>query len=78
MTEQVIELSLPNGAVALARVMQADLGGAEKTAADLRFDFKEVTSTLEGLTEGLKDALAKAAPDRVTVVLGLELAVKNG
>ena len=38
----------------------------------------DVTGTLEGLSTAIKSALAQAAPDKVTVVLGLELAVKSG
>ena len=78
MPDQVVEISLPNGSVALARVSRAGQTGAEKTAAVPRFDFEDVSRALEGLTQALKGALEKAAPDKVTVELGLELAVKSG
>ncbi|MFL5833916.1 MAG: CU044_2847 family protein [Solirubrobacterales bacterium] len=78
MAEGIIEVDLPNGAVALAQVARIDGDGAEKTAAVPRFDFEEVTKTLEGISDALKGALAKAAPDKVTVELGIELAVKSG
>lgn len=78
MQDQVIEISLSNGATALARVPSYEDGGATKVAAATKFDFDDVSRTLEGLTEAVKSALDKVAPDKVTVELGLELAVKNG
>jgi len=76
--EQIVELRLPNGSAALARVDQIG-GGAEKTGASVpSFDFKEIGATLEGLAQTLQGALAKAAPDKVKVELGLELTVKSG
>lgn len=78
MQEQVVEIALPNGSTALARVAAVDGLGATKTAAIPRFDFNEVGKTLEGLAETIWSALAKVSPDKVTVELGLELAAKNG
>jgi hypothetical protein len=76
-SDQIVEITLPNKAVALARV--ADLGvGATKVSALPKFEFQEVTEVLEGLADGLKAALQSAAPDKVTVTLGLDIAVKNG
>ncbi len=76
---KVIELELPNGEVALARVTDLGGGGAEKvTGGILKFDFDAVARTLEGLAESIKGAVEKAAPDRVVVELELELAMKNG
>lgn len=80
MDHRVVEVDLPNGTRALVRA--ADLEepgrGATKTSAISAFNFDEVAGTLEGLSLALKDALAKAAPDKVTIELGLELAVKSG
>ncbi len=78
MGDEVVEISLPNGSTALARVTVVDGVGATKTAAIPTFDFDDVGKTLEGLAETIWSALAKVAPDKVTVELGLELAAKNG
>jgi hypothetical protein len=75
---QVVEMTLPNGTTALGRVAIGEGAGAMKTSGVPKFDFDDVAKTLEGLAQSLKGALADAAPDRVTVELGLELAVKNG
>lgn len=73
----VVEVSLPNGAVALVQARQFDGGGATKTGFG-KLDFDGVTRTLEGITEAVRSAVAKAAPSKVSVELGLELAVKSG
>lgn len=80
MERRVVEVVLPNGARALVRVVDVEgvAPGATKTSALGEFDFKEVERTLEGLSEAVKSSLAKAAPERVTVELGLEFAVKSG
>jgi hypothetical protein len=72
----VVEVTLPNGAVALVEARQVG-GGATKTAFG-KLDFNGVTATLEGVTEAVRAAVAKAAPSRVSVELGIELAVKSG
>jgi len=74
---RIIEVALPNGATTLVRAIDVD-GGATKTNFGDKFDFAEVASTLEGLTDALRASLVRAAPDNVTVQLGLELAVKAG
>jgi hypothetical protein len=51
---------------------------ATKTGFKDKFDFDEVAGTLEGLSDSLKTALSKATPDKVTVELGIELALKAG
>lgn len=73
----VVEVKLPNGAVALVQARQVGGGGATKTALG-RLDFDGVAATLEGVTEAVRAAVAKAAPSRVSVELGIELAVKSG
>lgn len=77
MESKVVEVQLPNGAVALVQARQVDGGGATKTALG-RLDFAGVVATLEGVTEAIRGAVAKAAPSRVSVELGLELAVRSG
>jgi hypothetical protein len=52
--------------------------GATKTSAVPKFDFEEVGRTLEGVAEAVKASLARAKPDKVTIELGLKLAVKSG
>jgi hypothetical protein len=52
--------------------------GATKTAFGDKFDFRDVAATLEGLSGAIKSALEEAAPQKTTVELGIELAVKSG
>ena len=78
MADEVVEISLPNGSTALARVAAVDGVGATKATALDKLDFGDVGETLGGLAEGIKAALKKVAPDAVTVELAIELAVKNG
>jgi len=73
----VVEVGLPNGSVALVQARMVDGGGATKTALG-KLDFAAVAGTLEGVTEAIRGAVAKAAPSKVSVELGLELAVKSG
>lgn len=77
MDSKVVEVTLPNGAVALVQARQVDGGGATKTGFG-KLDFDGVSKTLEGVTEAVRSAVAKAAPSKVSVELGLELAVKSG
>jgi hypothetical protein len=78
METEIVEVQLPNGAIALMRAKRLDGDGAIKTAFGGSFDFADVAATLEGLADAIKAALAKAAPDDVTIELALELAVKSG
>lgn len=75
---RVVEVDLPNGATALVRAREFDGGGARKVGWEGRFDFKDVAQTLEGVTSALRSSLAKARPSKVTVELGVELAIKSG
>ena len=77
MENEIVEVVLPNGAVALVRARQVDGGAATKTAFG-KLDFGGVTKTLEGITDAVRTAVVKAAPSKVSVALGLELAVKSG
>lgn len=80
MERRVVEVRLPNGVQALVRAADVDgaAGGATKTSALSVFDFDEVSGTLEGVSLAVREALAKAAPEKVTLELGFELAVKSG
>jgi hypothetical protein len=75
---RIVEVALPNGATALVRAVDVEGIGATKTGFKDKFDFDNVAATLEGLSDSLKSSLAKAAPDKVTVELGIELALKSG
>jgi len=75
---RVVEVALPNGATGLMTVRQLDGGGADKVGWQDRFDFAGVGETLEGVADALKASMAKARPSKVTVELGVELAVKSG
>lgn len=78
MDTRIVEVELPNGTTALVRAVDVEGGGATKTSFRDTFDFEHVAGTLEGLSEAIRNALAKAAPDKTTVELGIELAVKSG
>lgn len=78
MGERVIEVELPNGAVALVRAAEIEGAGAEKVAWPDRFSFGDVTATLEGVAQAIRDAVERVKPDKVSVELGIELVVKSG
>jgi hypothetical protein len=77
MDSDVIEASLPNGAIVLVQARRVDGDGATKTRMG-RFDFQGVANALEGVADAIHGAVAKATPSKVSVELGLELAVKSG
>lgn len=78
MDTRVVEVTLPNKTIALVRAVDVEGVGASKTGFRDKFDFGDVASMLEGLSDGLRSALEKAAPGKVTVELAIELAVKSG
>lgn len=80
METRIVEVLLPNGATALVRATDLDGGGFGATKAGFadRFDFDDVVATLEAVSGAIRAGLAKAAPDKVTVELGIELTVKSG
>jgi hypothetical protein len=77
---RVVEVVLPNNAVALVQAADLDEGGqvAEKVGWRDVFDFEGVSGTLEGIAQAVRSGLEKVTPSRTTVELGIELAVKNG
>jgi hypothetical protein len=75
---RVVEVELPNGATTLVRAVEVEGIGATKTGLRDKFKFDEVAETLEGITDAIKATLDKVAPGRVTVELGIELALKSG
>lgn len=80
MAVRVVEVVLPNKAVALVRAVDLDEGGrvAEKVGWRDVFDFEGVSGTLEGIAQAVRSGLEKVTPTKTTVELGIELAVKNG
>jgi hypothetical protein len=77
MEDKIVEVVLPNGAIALVQARQVEGGGATKTGLG-KLNFDGVTKSLEGITDAVRAAVARAAPSKVSVELGLELAVKSG
>jgi hypothetical protein len=77
MDRSIVVVELPNGATALVQAADAG-GGAVKAGRAGKSDLSGVVGALEGISVAVKSALAKAAPDRVSVEFGLELAVKSG
>ncbi len=81
MTTRVVEVDLGDGVVALVRAVEVaddEVEVAEKVGWDDRFDFTDVTATLAGVANALRPAVAAAKPHKMTVELGLELALKSG
>jgi hypothetical protein len=78
---RIVEVDLGGGATALVRAVEVadeEVEVAEKVGWADRFDFTEVTATLAGLAEALRPAVAAAKPHKMSVELGLELALKSG
>jgi hypothetical protein len=73
----IVEVELPNGATALVEAREVDDEGATKTSFG-RLSLDDVTDTLEGITESIRSAVKAVAPTKVSVELGIELAVKSG
>jgi Trypsin-co-occurring domain 1 len=82
MGSRVVEVVLPNKAVALVRAVELDegqaVGLAEKVGWKESFDLEYVSETLEGVAEAIRSGLEKVKPTRTTVEFGIEMAVKNG
>jgi NTP-dependent ternary system trypsin peptidase co-occuring protein len=86
MPSKVVEVVLPNKAVALVQAadldegteLQEDEGVAEKVGWKDTFDLEQVAGTLEGIAQAIRSGLEKAMPNKTTVELGIELAIKNG
>src|SRR5689334_639437 len=86
MPSKVVEVMLPNKAVALVQAadldegteLQEDEGVAEKVGWKDTFDLEQVAGTLEGIAQAIRSGLEKAMPNKTTVELGIELAIKNG
>lgn len=78
MDRSIVEVEFPNGVTALVQAIDAGGGGAAKAARVGKPDLSAVMGALEGMSLAVKSALAKAAPDKVSVEFGLELAMKSG
>ena len=77
MDRSIVEVELPNGATALVQAVDTG-GGAVKATRPGKSDISAVMGVLEGISAAIKSALVKAAPDRVSVEFGLELAIRSG
>ncbi len=71
-------VKLPNGAMVLARLAAKQTDGATQVSALDELDFDDVGRALEGMAETVWTAVKKVSPEKVTLELGLDLAVKNG
>jgi hypothetical protein len=82
MGSRVVEVVLPNKAVALVRAAELDegqaAGPAEKVGWKGPYDLDHVSETLEGIAQAIRSGLEKVRPARTTVEFGIELAVKSG
>jgi hypothetical protein len=77
MDRSIVEVELPNGATALVQAIDAG-GGAVKAGRAGKSDISGVMGVLEGMSAAIRSALVEAAPDKVCVEFGLELAIKSG
>lgn len=77
MDRSIVEVELPNGVTALVQAVETG-GGAAKAARTGGLDLSALTGTLEGMSIAVKSALVKAAPDKMSVEFGLELAMRSG
>src|SRR3954447_10963545 len=82
MAARLVEVDLGGGAVALVRAVEIaeedEDSGAEKVGWRDRFDLTDVTDMLDGVAQSLRAAAESAKPSKMTVELGIELAVKSG
>jgi hypothetical protein len=80
MVSKIVEIRLPNGAVALVQAVDVDGGGggAEQVRWPDAFDLDGLTATLDGVAHAVRSGVEKALPSKTTVELGISLAVKSG
>jgi hypothetical protein len=78
MDSSIVEVTLPNGTVALVQAVETDGGGAEEVKGSGIFDLDKLTATLDGVAHAIKSGVEKALPSKTTVELGINLAVRNG
>jgi Trypsin-co-occurring domain 1 len=81
---EIVEVRLPDGAILLARAerigtapAKAQAGGPGDVGLRDFLSFTHVASSVRGITRELHKALQAAQPDKVTVELGFDLAVKG-
>jgi len=77
MASKIVEVKLPNGAVALVQAEEVG-GAAVQVDAKKMFDLNQLTTTLDGVAQAVRSGVEKALPSRTTVEFGISLAVKNG
>jgi hypothetical protein len=78
MTVTVVEVMLPNQAVALVRAVDLDGQAAEKVAFRETYDLAAVSKTLEGIAQAIRSGLEKATPSKTTVEFGIDVGLKDG
>lgn len=71
---EFVPVELANGTTIKIEVSKT---GREDVGLNI-LPFKQVTETLEGIVETLKDTLDKVKPDKATVKFGVEMAVESG
>jgi hypothetical protein len=74
-TETRIPIKLSNGAIIHAAILAPN---GEQEASHRMMDFSEITQALAGIAEDVNRALENAAPAKVTLELGVELAIEAG
>ncbi len=73
---EVVETVLPNGAVMAVQI--AGGHGARDVALGDRLQLGEVQEAITGLSQLVKDAISKVAPDKASVEFGMDLSVEAG
>jgi hypothetical protein len=81
--EELTEIILPNGSTVAVRVTQPDrtedwAGGAETVSFVDKLNFADVANSIAGIAEAMGSVFERAKPDKATVSLGFEIAVKSG
>jgi hypothetical protein len=72
-----VQVSMPNGAIALVEIdPEAGPGGQISTGSV--FDFKNVGPAIQGAADVVLDAVKRIAPTKATVELNIHFEVREG
>lgn len=74
---RLVPVQLPNGATAQVEATVLTGDGFEATGFDSS-KFEGVIGAIEGIAQAVQTGLAKVAPDKASVELGLEVGLESG
>jgi hypothetical protein len=72
---QTVKVRLPNDVEAYLEV--TPLGGEERISTKVP-DFSQVIGAIQGVAEAVKSAVARVAPDKFSVELGVDVGLESG